>query len=103
MTKSDIAFIGQLETIVQERLNNPSDASYTAQLAAAGTKRIAQKVGEEAVELALAATSGDREEIIDEAADLVYHLIVLLADQRLSLTDIANRLESRHAGHESAG
>ena len=101
MTKSDIAFIGQLETIVQERLKNPSDESYTAKLAAAGTKRIAQKLGEEGVELALAATSGDREEIIDEAADLIYHLIVLLADQGLSLTDIANRLEIRHLGRES--
>ena len=102
MSNADIAFISRLETIVRERLKNPSDESYTAKLAAAGTKRIAQKLGEEGVELALAATSGDREEIIDEAADLVYHLIVLLADQGLSLTDIANRLEIRHSGRESA-
>ena len=102
MSNPDLAFISKLETIVQERLKNPSDESYTAKLAAAGTKRIAQKLGEEGVELALAATSGDREEIINEAADLVYHLVVLLADQGLSLADIANRLESRHAGHESA-
>lgn len=101
MSNSDIAFIIKLENIVQERLTNPSDESYTAKLSAAGTKRIAQKVGEEGVELALAATSGDREEIIDEAADLVYHLIVLLADQDLSLADIANRLESRNTGRES--
>lgn len=100
MSNSDIAFIIKLENIVQERLTNPSDESYTAKLSAAGTKRIAQKVGEEGVELALAATSGDREEIIDEAADLVYHLIVLLADQDLSLADIANRLESRNTGRE---
>jgi len=98
---SDIAFISKLEDIVQERLNNRNDESYTARLAAAGTKRIAQKVGEEGVELALAASSGDREETIDEAADLVYHLIVLLADQGLSLADVAKRLESRHSCRSS--
>jgi phosphoribosyl-ATP pyrophosphohydrolase/phosphoribosyl-AMP cyclohydrolase len=101
VSNSEIAFISKLETIVQERLKNPSDESYTAKLAAAGTKRIAQKLGEEGVELALAATSGDREEIIDEAADLVYHLIVLLADQGLSLPDIAKRLEARHTDRSS--
>ena len=101
MRNSDIAFISKLEDIVQERLNNRNDESYTARLAAAGTKRIAQKVGEEGVELALAASSGDREETIDEAADLVYHLIVLLADQGLSLADVAKRLESRHSCRSS--
>ncbi|MGB5330915.1 MAG: phosphoribosyl-ATP diphosphatase [Woeseiaceae bacterium] len=101
MSDSDIEFISKLEAIVHERLKTPSDASYTAKLAAAGTKRIAQKVGEEGVELALAASSGDREETIDEAADLVYHLIVLLADQGLSLGEVAKRLESRHSGRSS--
>ncbi len=101
MSNSDIEFFSRLETIVQERLKNPRDESYTAKLAAAGTKRIAQKLGEEGVELALAATSGDREEIIDEAADLVYHLVVLLADQGSSLADIALRLEARHTGRSS--
>lgn len=96
MSNSDIAFIGELETIVRERLASPSDESYTAKLTAAGTKRIAQKVGEEGVELALSAVSGDREEIIDEAADLIYHMLVLLANQGLSLADVAKRLESRH-------
>ena len=97
MSNSDLAFFGKLESIVQDRLSTPTNGSYTAQLAEAGSKRIAQKVGEEGVELALAAASGDREETIDEAADLIYHLIVLLADQDLSLADIAKRLESRHA------
>ncbi|MBT8090635.1 MAG: phosphoribosyl-ATP diphosphatase [Gammaproteobacteria bacterium] len=101
MSNSDIAFISKLESIVQERLKNPSDESYTAKLAAAGTKRIAQKLGEEGVELALAATSGDREEIMDEAADLVYHMLVLLANQDLSLADVAERLEARHAARSS--
>ncbi len=102
MNNPDITFISELESIVRERIENPRNGSYTAKLAAAGTKRIAQKVGEEGVELALAAQSGDREETINEAADLVYHLIVLLADQGLSLADVGERLKSRHASRTSA-
>ncbi len=98
MTKPDIAFIARLESIVNERLNSGTDESYTARLAASGTKRIAQKVGEEGVELALAAASGNQQEMIDEAADLVYHLIVLLAERGLSLEDVTRRLETRHSG-----
>ncbi len=97
MNRPNIEFIAALETIVKGRLDAGSDESYTARLAAAGTKRIAQKVGEEGVELALAATSGNQQEVIDEAADLIYHLVVLLADAGLSLEDIAMRLEARHS------
>jgi phosphoribosyl-ATP pyrophosphohydrolase/phosphoribosyl-AMP cyclohydrolase len=97
VSRPNIDFIADLETIVRERLDAGDDASYTARLAGAGTKRIAQKVGEEGVELALAATAGDQQEVIDEAADLIYHLVVLLADAGLSLEDIALRLESRHS------
>lgn len=97
MSDSDLAFLGKLETIVQDRLRNPTPGSYTAKLAAAGTKRIAQKVGEEGVELALAALEGEREEIVDEAADLVFHVIVLIADQQIDLAAVAARLESRHS------
>ena len=97
MNKPDIAFIAELEVIIAQRLAAGGEESYTARLAAAGTKRIAQKVGEEGVELALAAAAGSQQETIDEAADLVYHLIVLLADRGLSLEDIATRLEARHA------
>ena len=97
MNKPDIAFIAELEVIVAQRLAAGGEESYTARLAAAGTKRIAQKVGEEGVELALAAAAGSQQETIDEAADLVYHLIVLLADRGLSLEDIATRLKARHA------
>lgn len=93
----NLDFLGTLETIVKDRLSNPSDGSYTAGLAAAGRNRIAQKVGEEGVELALASVVGDREAIIDEAADLVYHIIVLLSAQQLTLADVAARLEMRHA------
>ena len=97
MTESDLEFIAKLEGIVRSRLERPVDDSYTAKLAAAGTKRIAQKVGEEGIELAPAAVTGDREEIINEAADLVYHMIVLLSEQSLTLADVATQLESRHS------
>lgn len=97
MNKPDIRFIAELETIVQARLKEGGVKSYTARLAASGTRRIAQKVGEEGVELALAATSGSQQETIDEAADLVYHVIVLLNERGLSIEDVARRLETRHA------
>ncbi len=97
MINPDISFIAELETIVRRRLEADSEASYTARLAASGTRRVAQKVGEEAVEVALAATSGTQQETIDEAADLVYHLIVLLNERGLSLEDVSRRLAARHA------
>ncbi|MDJ0909585.1 MAG: phosphoribosyl-ATP diphosphatase [Woeseiaceae bacterium] len=90
-------FIQQLEEIIRDRFENPVEGSYTAKLAAAGTKRIAQKVGEEGVELALASVDGDKEEIVAEAADLVYHLLVLLNRQDLSLADVSDELERRHS------
>ena len=97
MNKPDIDFIARLETIVAERVTSGGPDSYTARLVASGTKRIAQKVGEEGVELALAASAGDEQETIDEAADLIYHLIVLLTERGLSLADVSQRLESRHS------
>jgi len=96
MTGTSIDFLLQLEDIIADRVANPSNDSYTAQLAAAGVKRIAQKVGEEAVELALASVAGDREETLNEAADLVYHLLVLLSKQDLRLSDVAATLAARH-------
>jgi phosphoribosyl-ATP pyrophosphohydrolase len=98
MSISDIAFLEDLETIVKSRLREAAEESYTARLAAAGTKRIAQKLGEEGVELALAAAVGNKDEIVDEAADLLYHMIVLLAVQGLGLKDICDRLRTRHSG-----
>jgi len=98
VTISDIAFLSDLEEIINDRIENPKSESYTAQLFQAGTKRIAQKVGEEGIELALAAATGDKDEVIDEAADLMYHLLVLLADQHLKLGTVAKRLRTRHSG-----
>jgi len=89
-------FIGQLESIICDRHENPQSDSYTSHLMSEGVQRIAQKVGEEGVEVALAAVSGDREEIVDEVADLVYHVLVLLSQQNLGIVDVAQRLALRH-------
>lgn len=93
---SDLSFLNQLEQVIASRKNAPSDCSYTASLFASGTKRIAQKVGEEGVETALAALVNDKHELSNEAADLLYHLLVLLQDQGLSLADIVGILRQRH-------
>ncbi len=74
-------FLYQLEQLLAERKSADPETSYTAKLYASGTKRIAQKVGEEGVETALAATVHDRFELTNEASDLMYHLLVLLQDQ----------------------
>ncbi len=97
MSNSDFSFLVTLETVIRDRLDNPDGNSYTASLAASGRQRIAQKVGEEAVELALASVAGNPQEVIDEAADLVYHLLVLLQTQDLELGQVAARLQQRHA------
>ena len=98
MTATDLSFLADLESIVRQRLDEGGEESYTARLVASGDKRVAQKVGEEAVELALAATAGDRNEQLEEAADLIYHLIVLLSSKRISLADVSEVLRSRHSG-----
>ena len=96
MTNSTENFLQTLEATIADRLANPSQESYTASLVAHGTKRVAQKVGEEAVELALASVAGDRAEVLNEAADLVYHLLVLLNTQDVRLSDVTDTLEDRH-------
>ncbi len=98
MSNSDLEFLTKLESIIGDRIENPARESYTSSLIAQGPKRVAQKVGEEGVELALAAVSQNREEILNEAADLVYHLLVLLRGQELCLTDVVATLEARHTG-----
>lgn len=94
--QSDWGFLFELETLLKERKTASPESSYTARLYASGTKRIAQKVGEEGVETALAATVNDRAELTNEAADLIYHLLVLLQDQELDLSTIIKRLKERH-------
>ncbi|MEY1229930.1 bifunctional phosphoribosyl-AMP cyclohydrolase/phosphoribosyl-ATP diphosphatase HisIE [Proteus terrae] len=94
--QSQWGFLYELENLLRDRKNASPDSSYTARLYASGTKRIAQKVGEEGVETALAATVNDREELKNEASDLLYHLMVLLQDQSLSLSDVIGCLQERH-------
>ncbi|WP_252706423.1 phosphoribosyl-ATP diphosphatase, partial [Shigella flexneri] len=89
-------FLYQLEQLLAERKYADPETSYTAKLYASGTKRIAQKVGEEGVETALAATVHDRFELTNEASDLMYHLLVLLQDQDLDLTTVIENLHKRH-------
>lgn len=89
-------FVGELERVIGDRMKQNSDESYTAQLVNAGVQRIAQKVGEEGVEVALAGMKGDREELVSESADLLYHLLVLLNQQGAGLVDVAQQLEVRH-------
>ena len=96
MSNSDTSFLTELENIIQQRIDEGAEGSYTVELVASGDKRVAQKVGEEAVELALAAVSGDRQEQLDEAADLLFHLLVLLHAKGLSLTDVSAVLRQRH-------
>ncbi|MDP2325185.1 MAG: phosphoribosyl-ATP diphosphatase [Gammaproteobacteria bacterium] len=90
------AFLGQLEQVIAARRDAPADTSYTASLLASGPQRISQKVGEEGVELALAGVGDDRNRIIEEAADLLYHVMVLLAAKQLVLGDVVAELERRH-------
>ncbi|MDH2998705.1 bifunctional phosphoribosyl-AMP cyclohydrolase/phosphoribosyl-ATP diphosphatase [Pasteurellaceae bacterium LFhippo2] len=92
----DWTFFSKLERLIAARKGADPESSYTAHLYARGTKRIAQKVGEEGVETALAATVKDRDETICEAADLAYHLTVLLQDADLAWADVIGKLKERH-------
>jgi phosphoribosyl-ATP pyrophosphohydrolase/phosphoribosyl-AMP cyclohydrolase len=93
----ELSFLAGLERLICEREVQRPEGSYTTQLFDAGVKRIAQKVGEEGVETALAATAGDQEELANESADLLYHLLVLLRARDLSLADVVETLKSRYA------
>jgi phosphoribosyl-ATP pyrophosphohydrolase/phosphoribosyl-AMP cyclohydrolase len=96
MTAEGLQFLSELERLIEQRKGASPDESYTARLYAAGASRIAQKVGEEAVEVALASVVRDRPRILAESADLVYHLLVLLRFHELSLEDVARELGQRH-------
>lgn len=89
-------FLQQLEAILQERKANPAPNSYTSQLLAQGEDEIVKKIGEEAVEVIVAAKGQGSQRIIEESADLVYHLLVLLVQQGLSWEDVLAELARRH-------
>lgn len=92
-----LAFLYDLEQVIKARKGSDPASSYTASLFAKGVKRIAQKVGEEGVESALAAMAGDKQELANEAADLLFHLLVLLQTQELTLSDVVKVLQQRHS------
>lgn len=93
-----LGFLARLEQVIEARAAaGDADASYTARLFAAGPRRIAQKVGEEGVEVALAAAGGSPAELLGESADLLFHLVVLLKARGLALADVVAELERRHA------
>lgn len=89
-------FIFELEKIITDRYETPVEGSYINKMRAKGLKKIAQKVGEEGVETVIAALAESEEDLIGEAADLLFHLTFLLKEKGLSLSDIAKKLESRH-------
>jgi len=93
----DLAFLAELERLIGDRDQKRPADSYTTELLESGCKRIAQKVGEEAVETALAAVAGEDEELRNEAADLVYHLLVLLRSRGQGLASVIATLRARHS------
>lgn len=97
-TAQALAFLSRLEAIIAERLAQSHESSYTARLHRAGIRRIAQKVGEEGLELALAAAGGSGDEVVAEAADLLFHVVLALQARGLSLAAASAELERRHRG-----
>jgi phosphoribosyl-ATP pyrophosphohydrolase len=95
MSEKGIEYLRDLEQVIEQRKAAAPDQSYTARLYRAGRSRIAQKVGEEAVELAIASVQDDRKRIVSEAADLVYHLLVLLRFHDIGLADVVRELSHR--------
>ena len=93
---NDILFLSYLQDFIDRRKVEMPEGSYTTKLFREGTRKIAQKVGEEAVETIVGAMANDNENLIYEASDLLYHLIVLLADKGIRIEDVVKELKSRH-------
>ncbi len=94
---SKTGFIDQLRAIIKDRKNNPSDKSYTASLFAKGINKVAQKVGEEAVEIVIEAKDDNKELFLGEAADLLFHYLVLLEAKGYELDEVMEVLIERHS------
>jgi phosphoribosyl-ATP pyrophosphohydrolase/phosphoribosyl-AMP cyclohydrolase len=91
-----IAFLSKLEHVIAQRADEKPDASYTAKLLAKGINKVAQKVGEEGVETALAGVNESDQKLVEESADLLFHLLVLLKARGIALRQVVDQLESRH-------
>lgn len=96
INQTDLVYLDFLQDIIKDRKRSLPEGSYTAKLFTKGTAKIAQKVGEEAVELVIEAMKSDDDAFLNESADLIYHLIVLLVDRGFTLQDVAKVLASRH-------
>ncbi len=96
--KQDTAFLQTLEGVIAERRSYPKDDSYISGLFADGINKIAQKVGEEAVEVVIASKDNDADAFKNEAADLLFHYLILLNEKGLTLADISSTLAKRHGG-----
>ncbi|MCP5064667.1 MAG: bifunctional phosphoribosyl-AMP cyclohydrolase/phosphoribosyl-ATP diphosphatase HisIE [Ignavibacteriae bacterium] len=94
--KNNIYFLSYLSNLIKERKIKMHEGSYTTDLFRRGSDRIIQKVGEEAVETVIAAKNKDKEEVINETSDLLFHLMVMLADQGIELSEVISNLEQRH-------
>lgn len=94
--KKYLEFIGELEDVIKDRKNNLQDTSYTASLFKKGINKVAQKVGEEAVELVIEAKDDNKELFMGEAADLLYHYLVLLEAKDYALEEVIDVLKDRN-------
>ena len=95
-TMDQVLFLKELQDFIDKRQTEMPEGSYTTSLFRTGVNKMAQKVGEEAVETIIEATNGSKEKLVYEASDLLYHLIVLLTSQGLRIEDIAAELQKRH-------
>lgn len=91
-----IGFLNELTSIIEDRKNNPSEESYTSSLFKKGINKMAQKVGEEGVEVVIEAMDNNEELLLNESADLLFHLMVLLSARNLKLEDVVEILKKRH-------
>ncbi len=97
---SDLCLLSKLEDIIRDRKLNPTDASYTSSLLKKGINKIAQKVGEEAVELVIEAKDDNKDLFLNEAADLLYHYLILLSAKGFGLRDVIDILDARNKKEE---
>lgn len=93
---SPIEFLSELQDFIERRHNEMPEGSYTTSLFQKGINRIAQKVGEEALETVIEATNGTNDKLVYEASDMLYHLIVMLTEKGIRIEDVAKELQKRH-------
>ena len=95
-SNNNISFLSELQDFISKRYEEMPEKSYTTSLFKDGINRMAQKVGEEAVEMVIEATNGTNERLVYECSDLIYHMIVLLTSKGLTINDVIKELEIRH-------